>query len=271
MMPWRTWAMNTLFLVAAVVASIAYLRASLDARVMIEVAAGLGFRLLLCVVGPMRRCSGHWLVQYGAMAAYYLPSLLVPRIIAAAWYSGAGGRGRDGEVATLLSGYCAYLVAFHPELLPGQRKTTTRVLQDVLLQAETKMSSDKGLQLILQKARALLGMPRTMPEKQEMLKKFIHRIDEEAVLTTFEKGIKLGRDLVERDTPDARSSNHKESWTVMAEFWVETILYVAPSRNAAAHVDRLAQGGEFVTHLWAFLSDVGVVEREGHRPYQRDA
>ncbi|RLN34078.1 hypothetical protein C2845_PM03G23780 [Panicum miliaceum] len=48
----------------------------------------------------------------------------------------------------------------------------------------------------------------------------------------------------------------------MAEFWVETILYVAPSENAKAHMERLARGGEFLTHIWALLAHAGILTRD---------
>jgi hypothetical protein len=47
----------------------------------------------------------------------------------------------------------------------------------------------------------------------------------------------------------------------MADFWTETILYIAPSENAAAHIEHLAKGGEFVTHLWALLANAGIYKR----------
>lgn len=43
-------------------------------------------------------------------------------------------------------------------------------------------------------------------------------------------------------------------WKILAEFWVELMLYVAPSKNAKAHAEHLARGGEFITHLWALFS-----------------
>jgi len=55
----------------------------------------------------------------------------------------------------------------------------------------------------------------------------------------------------------------------MAEFWAGTILYVAPSDNAEAHIEQLAKGGEFVTHLWAMLSNAGILKQatgEWHPP-----
>jgi hypothetical protein len=55
--------------------------------------------------------------------------------------------------------------------------------------------------------------------------------------------------------------NDDERWRVMAEFWVETIVYIAPSDNAKAHMERLAQGGEFLTHVWALLTHAGILQR----------
>jgi hypothetical protein len=48
----------------------------------------------------------------------------------------------------------------------------------------------------------------------------------------------------------------------MAEFWVQTILYIAPSDNAKAHMEHLAHGGEFLTHLWALLTHAGILTRD---------
>ncbi|KAF7012379.1 hypothetical protein CFC21_026576 [Triticum aestivum] len=68
------------------------------------------------------------------------------------------------------------------------------------------------------------------------------------------RGLKLGRDLEAKDV-DLR-------WKVMAEFWAETIIYIAPSDKAAEHMECLAQGGEFLTHIWALLTHAGIVKRD---------
>jgi hypothetical protein len=39
------------------------------------------------------------------------------------------------------------------------------------------------------------------------------------------------------------------------------ILYIAPSNNARDHIQHLANGGEFLTHLWALLTHAGILER----------
>ncbi|VAH39080.1 unnamed protein product [Triticum turgidum subsp. durum] len=70
----------------------------------------------------------------------------------------------------------------------------------------------------------------------------------------FIKGLKLGRDLEVKDVG--------LRWKVLAEFWAETIIYIAPSDKAAEHMERLGQGGEFLTHIWALLTHAGIVKRD---------
>jgi hypothetical protein len=139
------------------------------------------------------------------------------------------------KVATALSKYCAYLVAFLPELLTEHIVTTRKVFQRVLGEAEQELryanSDTKKIELMAK------------PPKQEAY----------ASLNTFEKGIKLGHELENLDG--------ELRWKVMAEFWSETMLYIAPSDKVATHIDQLAKGGEFITHIWALLSNAGILER----------
>ncbi|CAO2206179.1 unnamed protein product [Urochloa humidicola] len=55
-------------------------------------------------------------------------------------------------------------------------------------------------------------------------------------------------------------------WKVLADFWAEKMLYVAPSDNVKDHIERLANGGEFITHLWALLTHAGILERGQSNP-----
>ncbi|WVZ79798.1 hypothetical protein U9M48_027334, partial [Paspalum notatum var. saurae] len=53
----------------------------------------------------------------------------------------------------------------------------------------------------------------------------------------------------------------ENQWKVLADFWAELLLYIAPSDNVANHIEHLAKGGEFVTHVWALLMHAGILER----------
>lgn len=70
----------------------------------------------------------------------------------------------------------------------------------------------------------------------------------------FRKGVKLGRQLEEMED-DKR-------WKVLADFWAEMLLYVTPSDNVKEHIEFLANGGEFLTHLWALLTHAGILDRD---------
>jgi hypothetical protein len=196
----------------------------------------------------------------------------------------------DRDVALTLSRYCAYLVAFHPELLPDHILQTKLVLQEVLQEARDSLSmvpavaqqvsaplEDEGqsvpllgdlyqgwwtkLGKVLHDVTGLLGLTRIemVEKKQKIQQVFEGSLAGRDVrsLNTFEKGMKLGQQLVERDS----IAKNVCSMKVMADFWAETVLYVAPSDNAAAHMELLAQGGQFVTHLWALLSNAGIFKR----------
>ncbi|KAL8162483.1 hypothetical protein V2J09_013972 [Rumex salicifolius] len=61
-------------------------------------------------------------------------------------------------------------------------------------------------------------------------------------------------------------------WKVVADVWVERILYLAPNlNNEWAHLDCLAEGGpEFITYLWVLLFHVGIVDRDSLRLHSWD-
>lgn len=55
----------------------------------------------------------------------------------------------------------------------------------------------------------------------------------------------------------------RSSWELLAGFWSEMILYVAPSDNIKGHLQAIDRGGELITLLWALLTHVGIVDRPG--------
>ncbi|GKV49197.1 hypothetical protein SLEP1_g55960 [Rubroshorea leprosula] len=46
---------------------------------------------------------------------------------------------------------------------------------------------------------------------------------------------------------------------VLADFWAELMLFLAPTGDPRAHAEYLAKGGQFVTHLWALLSHASIL------------
>ncbi|TVU34348.1 hypothetical protein EJB05_16180, partial [Eragrostis curvula] len=137
------------------------------------------------------------------------------------------------EVATKLSNYCAYLMSEVPELLPGNFADTKFVFHSAVFEAREALGTKTRNRDGLLEAMARPGQDDTI----------------------FVKGLKLGTTL--ESIPDSVLR-----WRVMAEFWAETILYIAPSDNAKAHMERLAQGGEFLTHIWALLTHAGILSAQ---------
>lgn len=153
---------------------------------------------------------------------------------------------QDHEVASVLSKYCAYLMAFVQELLPDPEADTKFIFATAVSQAEQvwKLKSDK--------------------EKYDAMKKIIRQKDstdlegqQEEEQNEYEpiirRGIRLGELLESKGTV--------LQWKVMANFWAEKLLYIAPSDNIRGHIEHLANGGEFLTHVWALLSNAGILDR----------
>jgi len=120
-----------------------------------------------------------------------------------------------------------------PKLLPGHHYDTRRVFEAVAREAEDKYEA----------MRSLVPEAGETPEPKE---------------TIFHKGVRLGKQLEEKMEEGAR-------WKVLADFWAEMLLYVAPSDNVEEHIECLTRGGEFVTYLWALLSHAGILKREEHQ------
>ena len=137
------------------------------------------------------------------------------------------------KVATALSKYCAYLVAFKPELLPDHAYITDCIFNQVVMEAREEF---KGCKTKERKYAKMMGVG---DDEQKIMK----------------KGAVLGKMLMQE------IQEWELLWTVLAEFWAEIMLFVAPSDNATAHAENLACGGQFITHLWALLSHAGILQR----------
>jgi hypothetical protein len=141
----------------------------------------------------------------------------------------------DHRVAKTLSDYCAYLVAFVPDMLPGHGYDTQRIFDAVVMEARKSLT---GCDTVSSRCEKLTMMA----------------LASDSSCTILELGGRLGREL-RGVVPEARR------WKVLADFWAEFILFLAPSSNVEIHAEKLAAGGEFMTHLWALLTHAGILER----------
>ncbi|KAG0533046.1 hypothetical protein BDA96_04G158700 [Sorghum bicolor] len=137
-------------------------------------------------------------------------------------------------VATRLSRYCAYLVALKPTLLPDHRAWTEELYEGVVEEVVRVLARCAGPVVRYERAATCLGG---------------------SMNATLRKASKLGRQLVEEVSDEALL------WKVLADFWAELILYLAPSENVTSHSKSLYHGGEFITVLWALLGHAGIVGR----------
>ncbi|KAF8007734.1 hypothetical protein BT93_K1660 [Corymbia citriodora subsp. variegata] len=94
---------------------------------------------------------------------------------------------------------------------------------------------------------------KTLEERIKKLNKIGKTMDDTCKVII--QGARLGQQLLDVE------NEPNFVWKVLAEFWAELMVYVAPSNNAIAHAQHLAMGGEFVTHLWALVSHASI-ERE---------
>ncbi|XBI31592.1 hypothetical protein VPH35_055143 [Triticum aestivum] len=142
-------------------------------------------------------------------------------------------------VATSLSKYCAYLVSFAPGLLPGSSVEAECVLDELVGEAKEAFQN--------------LTLPR---EKYEKLRELHNAGIRESTISAqlLTKGAILGKSL-------ENMGNDTVRWDLLADFWAEMMVYIAPSSNVSGHIELLAQGGEFVTHVWALLMHAGILER----------
>ncbi|CAN6191670.1 unnamed protein product [Urochloa humidicola] len=141
----------------------------------------------------------------------------------------------DHRVAKTLSDYCAYLVAFVPDMLPGHGYDNQRIFDAVVMEARESLA---GCDTVSSQCERLV----------------MAVLPSDSSCTIMELGGKLGRELRGVDLEELR-------WKVLADFWAEFILFLAPSSNVEIHTEKLAAGGEFMTHLWALLTHAGILDR----------
>ncbi|KAK3432875.1 hypothetical protein EUGRSUZ_D00381 [Eucalyptus grandis] len=142
-------------------------------------------------------------------------------------------QGDNFDVAAKLSQYLAYLVVFAPKLLPGHPCRTKYIFSRAVSEAREKLRGSSG----------------SMKERIEILTSID---DEQCQETIVARGKRLGMQLVNGVADEGRI------WKVLADFWADMMLYVAPSNDTGAHAKYLTSGGEFLTHVWVLVSHAGI-------------
>jgi hypothetical protein len=151
-----------------------------------------------------------------------------------------------GEAALMLSRYCAYLVAYEPRLLPDDPAWTEKAYRDI----------KADLAGFFQGCCTCSSTDR---RKRLMAARFSR--DDIKVPTAMEKGVMLAKELEREIGSSATAPEHSERvWGMLLELWAELLVFVSrsPSGGPDAHALALANGGEFITHIWAMLTHAGV-------------
>jgi hypothetical protein len=185
------------------------------------------------------------------------------------------------KVAVKLSNYCAYLVAFHPELLPDNREKAEDVFEEMkkemkrMLTCRVYFLSSKSARVEKLMAAAAATTQRDIEVEtsghsdQQDDNNNNNKVTTEAGAGAAGQqqqsdgsssskvvldGARLGKFLVEQADPET-------AWKVLADVWTELIVYAAPSNDeerVKGHEEVLVQGGEFITVLWALTTHIGV-------------
>jgi hypothetical protein len=130
----------------------------------------------------------------------------------------------DWDAAVKLSRYFAYLIYSIPELLPYHAASIRELKSIMMKEVRENLASS------------------AISERYETMKNLAGTGQEDNPTTTFLKGVKLGKQLELMQDGD--------HWKVLAGFWAEAIIYIAPSyMTAKQHMENLENGGEFLTHI----------------------
>jgi hypothetical protein len=144
--------------------------------------------------------------------------------------------------ATHLSRYCAYLVAFCPKLLPDDDAWSKGLFKDVKMDAARALVDGGGVRV-----------SSTPPET--VYRRLIELLGARRNHEVLKDAARLAEQLGELTT-----GGEEMAWELLAGFWSEMVLYLAPSDNIKGHLQAIDQGGELITLLWALLTHIGIVD-----------
>jgi hypothetical protein len=134
-------------------------------------------------------------------------------------------------------------------LLPGSPVETECTLDELVKEAKATLQDLVSAGAKYEKLRELQNVALTIPSNVAD-----GTAGETPSAQLLIKGVRLGKVL-------ERMEDRTIRWDLLADFWAEILVYIAPSDNVAGHIERLPEGGEFVTHVWALLMHAGILGR----------
>lgn len=143
----------------------------------------------------------------------------------------------DKIIATHLSKYCAYLMAWSPDLLPDDDEWSKSLYDTVKKDAKRALAG-----------RTAEGLSLTPVAEYEQVAQLLLSVNSK--YDVLKNGVRLGKQLL--------ADGEDTAWKVLAEFWSGMVLYIAPSDNVRGHLKATARGGELITLLWALLTHAGI-------------
>ncbi|KAL6653218.1 hypothetical protein ACP70R_012143 [Stipagrostis hirtigluma subsp. patula] len=148
---------------------------------------------------------------------------------------------QDRKVAVTLSGYCMHLVASMPELLPDD-DTWVSTLHDGVKSCLSKVPN---------RCCGILRVPNKRCAKQMLDYIKVKELED----PTAQAGVKLFMALEKSTAPPS-------VWKELARFWVQLVVYLAPSNDVQEHAKVLASSGsDIITCLWAFCTHAGITRK----------
>uniref|UniRef100_A0ACD5Y630 Uncharacterized protein n=1 Tax=Avena sativa TaxID=4498 RepID=A0ACD5Y630_AVESA len=133
--------------------------------------------------------------------------------------------------------YCVYLMKAAPELLPDDKAWSKKLYKTVKKDIKHALTGGRrGKESV---------------EHQNLIAMLNDRSEHDVV----KRGVRLGKQLVDL------VSNEDVGWGILARFWSEMILYIAPSDNLKAQKKAIASGTELLTLIWVLLNHAGVITR----------
>jgi len=129
-------------------------------------------------------------------------------------------------IATKLSNYCAYLVAFVPEMLPDASDNTEQIIDTAVQHARDHLHGCWTVSSILHRLGEIEAAE--LPHLQ-----LGGTYERAGSATVIERAAVLWSQLKAAVPADARR------WEVLAEFWIEFLLFLAPSDNVDRHAEML--------------------------------